>query len=438
MIASTIGKTFLKAYNQKYKANYSAKEFFEEIFFKIFYDDEKYLQWITNSPFVQGIKKGQPPNTEQRAEKLQKLITKISEGATDASVAIGYSSTDVLATTSGQVSNVSINTNEEEIYASWIGGGFGIGVKGGFSMYVNESKILMTLFEGWQYYRNFLKEDEKLRPNQIDTWNGQWLAHAYNKRYFNKSTPLSNFDPFAPPSKKGINELETQTWVKVVFGLAQVFPNSTLLAYVFSLGQTNKTVGFIPIVLPKVRKVIQLYKKLFGENQYLRDANTIEKIFGDKNSIYRACERGAIGIRALEPKVIRDLMWKSDKKINYKPDDEVQVVSFRTYIIWILAMLNNEQLHELSKEIVQLFLNYESTSERAKTTKTRAIENLMKSKSADSFLQELLGVTEEATAEEGLKLLELIEQVNKLGNDNFKRFLILLKLQYNVAKKQNH
>ena len=135
--------------------------------------------------------------------------------------------------------------------------------------------------------------------------------------------------------------------------------------------------------------------------------------------------------------MIRDLMWQSDKKINYKPDDEVQVGSFRTYIIWILAMLNNEQLHQLSKDIVQLFLNYESTSERGKMTKTRAIENLMKSKSADSFLQELLGVAEEATAEEGLKLLELIEQVNKLGNDNFKRFLILLKLKYTIAKKQN-
>lgn len=436
MIASTIGKTFLKAYNQKYEKDYSAKEFFEEVFFKIFYDDKKYLQWITNSPFVQGIKKGHPPNAEQRAEKLQKLIAKISDGATDASVAIGYSSTDVLATTSGQVSNLAINIDEQEIYASWIGGGFGIGVKGGFSMYINEPKVLMTLFEGWHYYRNFLQEMRRLRPNQIDTWNGQWLAHAYNKRFFIKNNPLSNFEPFNT-KKDGVMELETQTWVKVVFGLSQVFPNSTVLAYVFSLGQTNKTVGFIPVVLPKVRKVIHLYKKLFGENQYLKDANTIEKIFGDKNSIYRACERGAIGIRALEPKMIRDLRWQSDKKINYKPDDEVQVVSFRTYIIWILAMLNNEQLHQLSKDIVQLFLNYESTSERGKMTKTRAIENLMKSKSADSFLQELLGVAEEATAEEGLKLLELIEQVNKLGNDNFKRFLILLKLQYTIAKKQN-
>ncbi len=436
MIASTIGKTFLKAYNQKYQKDYSAKAFFEEVFFKIFYDHEKYMQWITNSPFVQGLKKGNPPNAEERAEKLQKLVTKISEGAVDASVAIGYSSTDILATTSGQVTNLSIENNEEEVYYSWIGGGFGIGIKGGFSMYINNAKVLITLFEGWHFYRNYLTEIPELRPNQIDTWNGQWLAHAYHRRYFNKDNPLSNFEPFST-NKNGVIELETQMWVKVVFGLSQVFPNSTMIAYVFSLGQTNKTVGFIPILLQKVSKPIRLYKKFFGENQYLKDANTIEQIFGHKNSFYRACERGAIGLRALEPNEIRNLMWKTDKKINYKPDDEIQVVSFRTYIIWILAMLNNEQLKQLSADLVQLFLNYENASERGKTTKSRAIESLMKSKSVDGFLQELLGVVEEANAEESLKLLELVEQVNKLGNDNFKRFLILLKLQYAIAKKQN-
>ena len=436
MIASTIGKTFLKAYNQQFNSEYSAKEFFEKEFFRIFYDNEKYLQWITNSPFVQGIKKGQAPNAKQRIEKLQKMIAKVSDGAKDASVGIGYSSTDVLATTSGQVSSLDIHVSEEEVYYSWIGGGFGIGVKGGFSIYINEPEILMTLFEGWQYYRNYLSEIPKLRPNQIDTWNGQWLAHALNRRYFNRSNPLTNFDPFNT-TKSGVIELDTQTWVKVVFGLSQVFPEQTLLAYVFSLGQMNKTIGFIPIILPKVGRVIRLYKELFGENHYLKDANTMEQVFGNKNSLYRACERGAIGVRALEPKALRDLTWKSDKNINYKPDDHQQVVTFRTYIIWILAMLNNEQLHQLSKELVQLFLNYESTAERGKMTKTRAVESLMKSKSVDSFLSELLGVVEEATSEEALKLAELVEQVNKLRGDNFRRFLLLLKIEYAIAKKQS-
>lgn len=436
MIASTIGKTFLKAYNQMYNTNHTAQSFFEKVFFEIFYNHEKYMQWVQNSPFVQGLKKGYPPGAEERIEKLKTLVTKISEGATDASVAIGYSSSDLLATTSGQVSNIALNNTEDEIYASWIGGGLGIGVKGGFSIYVNEPKVLLTLYEGWKYYRNYLSEIPKLRPNQIDTWNGQWLAHTFNKRFCNPESPLSNFEPFQH-AKNGVVELDTQTWVRVVFGLSQTFPNTTLLAYVFSLGQTNKTVGFIPILLQKFRKPIQLYRKLFGENQYFKDANTIEEIFGNKNSLYQACQRGAIGVRALEPKAIKDLMWKPDKKIDYNPDDNMQVVSFRTYTTWILAMLNNEQLHQLSKDIVQLFLNYENAQDRGKMTKYRAIENLLKSRSIDGFLQELLSVIEEATSEEALKLGELIEQVNSLGGDNFKRFLILLKLQYAIAKKQN-
>lgn len=436
MIASTIGKTFLKAYNQEFAKEYSAKGFFEKVFVPLFFDYPKYMRTGGNSPLENPkFKGGKRPDAKDRAERIEKTIHKIETDPAGSSP-IGYPSSDITASTSGQLSSLNLEVKTEDVYLSWIGGGLGVGVEGGFSFYFQEPKILMTLFEGWQYYRNYLEEMPALAPNQIDTWNGQWLAHAYNKRYFNKSNPFSNFDPFAQP-KNGELRIDTQTWVKVVFGLSQVFPDSTLLAYVFSLGQTNKTVGFIPIVLPKVRKVIHLYKKLFGESQYLKDASTIEEVFGKKNSLYRACERGAIGIRALEPNELRDLMWKSDRKINYKPDDELQVVSFQTYITWILAMLNNEQLLELSQEIVQIFLAYEGTSERGKTTKTRAIENLMKSKSADSFLQELLGVAEEATAKEGVKLLELIEQVNKLKNDDFKRFLILLKLQYTIAKKQN-
>ena len=55
MIAANIGKIFLDAYNEKYKSNYSAKQFFVEKYFELFFNHEKYMQWVTNSPFVQGI-----------------------------------------------------------------------------------------------------------------------------------------------------------------------------------------------------------------------------------------------------------------------------------------------------------------------------------------------------------------------------------------------
>ncbi len=436
MIASLIGKTFLKAYNQQFQTTYTAKEYFEKEFVPLFFDYPKYMRTGGNSPLENPkFKKGQRPDQANRAERIEKMILKIEQHPADSS-AIGYPSSDLTATTSGQVSGLGISIEQEEVYYSWIGGGFGVGVEGGLSFFFNDPEILMSLYEGWQYYRNYLEEMPTLAPNQIDTWNGQWLAHRYHKRYFNKDHPLANFDPFKN-QKDGSIRLGTQSWMRVVFGLSQRFPDSTIVAYVFSLGQTNKTIGFIPIVLAKVAKPIRLYKKLFGEATYWKDAKVIEEIYGHKNSLFRACERGAIGVRALQPYALRNLMWKPDKKIKYQPDDELQVVSFRTYITWILAMLNNEQLHQLSKEIVQLFLNYESNSLRGKTTKSRAIENLLKSKSSASFLQELLDVIEEATPEEALKLGELVEQVNQLRSDNFRRFLILLKLEYAIAQKKS-
>ena len=52
MIAATIGRKFLLAYNRKFGTHYDAKTFFTEQYFPLFFDHEKYMQWVTNSPFV--------------------------------------------------------------------------------------------------------------------------------------------------------------------------------------------------------------------------------------------------------------------------------------------------------------------------------------------------------------------------------------------------
>ena len=99
MIASTIGRIFLAAYNEKYGTRYTAKDFFVEKYFPLFFDHKKYMQWVTNSPFVQGIKKGCPPSKEDRQERLKTFLEKVETQDADASIAIGYPSLDVLDTT---------------------------------------------------------------------------------------------------------------------------------------------------------------------------------------------------------------------------------------------------------------------------------------------------------------------------------------------------
>lgn len=46
--------------------------------------------------------------------------------------------------------------------------------------------------------------------------------------------------------------------------IAREIKDVRMMGYVYSLGQTNITVGFIPFVLTEIRRTVELYIKLFG------------------------------------------------------------------------------------------------------------------------------------------------------------------------------
>jgi len=181
MIAANIGHTFLDAWNSKYQKKYSAREFFDKEYFSLFFNHPKYMQWVTNSPFVQ-MKKGQKPERlthEERLKKLSDLHTKIDSGFRDASIAIGFpaSEEEKFASISGLVTDLDLHSDAEEVYLSWIGSGLGVGVSGGYSIFFDHPEILLTLYDGWKVYRRFLNDItlSKMRANKINTWNGQCL-----------------------------------------------------------------------------------------------------------------------------------------------------------------------------------------------------------------------------------------------------------------------
>src|SRR5690606_5325139 len=110
-------------------------------------------------PFVQ-MKSGQKVellNIKERLEKSEELHKKIKDGKKDASVAIGFpaSEEEKFAVFSGQVSDIECNNNSEDIYCTWIGGGLGVGVAGGYSIFFNHPEILMKIFDGWKVYRQY-------------------------------------------------------------------------------------------------------------------------------------------------------------------------------------------------------------------------------------------------------------------------------------------
>jgi len=466
MYTTTVGKTFLAEYNRRHNTDYSAEGFFEEVMHPLFFGHDKYMFWATNSPFVQGKKKGVVLTEEMIANKLNDLKVKISNGLKDASIAISYpaSETKEFATTSGGVTDIDFEVESEEVYASWIGAGLSLGVAGGYALLFNDPEITYATFEGWKVYRQYLNDPttERLPPNKIVTWNGQWLTFRMSKRDYKP-----DFD-FVTLEKQGFvkiaeNTIDTQTvaWSKLFFSLSRNYPNQVKTAYVFALGQTNKTIGFIPFQFQKGRKLHEVYDKIFGDDDFQINANDFEVMFG--KHIKRACELGNIGLQALQPKDLEKYLRdpsKTLKFINPKPqkgnesDEDYTIrkqkettktnqilITFQTYKTWLMAMIskNKEEISDYTRNMGKVLVDYRAGAK--KTDRKNLIEKeLFASVSKTKFLEALIKIVTDDSVD-----IKIVEQMNELRDkahfmtqDDFRYFVLLLKFDYAYAERNSN
>lgn len=440
MITSTIGKIFLEAYNKKYSTDYDAKTFFVEVYYPLFFDSNKYLQWVQNSPFVQ-MKKGQKVETLtqiERKEKLQDFITKVDScKVPDASIALGYPASEEkeFATTSGQVTNIQLKTDTDDIYLSWFGASLGIGLQGGISILFAESEILLDLFEGWKVYRDTLDKTPKLKGNQVNTWNGQWLAHRYDKKVFSTEDPMANFNPFETAKDEGMS-VGVQIWTKVLIGIARSFQNPQIMGYVYNLGQTNTTIGFIPFNLNHIKRPLEFYKKIFKNSD---EGKKADELWGTENGLRVCCQKGAIGVEAMQPKGLIPYMT-ADKKgeiklPKYKEDDDKQKVSFHTYQIWLLAMLNNQELWDKSQEFAKALQTYVKKDKNLSTKRSNLVKEVLSATSKKTFISALSEIAKDV---ESFDIIENnAKEVNVMPTDNVPYFLTLIRFHYAGLDNKN-
>lgn len=428
MITSNIGKIFLDAYNEKYGTSYDARTFFLEQFYPLFFDQNKYMMTAGNSPLenpklswddmIKGKKPFETP--EQRKIRFEKLIKKIEESEADASIARGYASLDVAATTSGQVTDLKLPNSQEEIYASWIGNALGIGVQGGFSILFSNKEILLDIFEGWKLYRTSLNETTMLKGNQINTWNGQWLSHYYDPREYDADMPLAGYSPYNT-NKDGIINIDTQTWTKILIGISKKYRNAQILGYIYSIGQTNTTIGFIPFNLNQIRRPIHLYEKIFG----MSNCKNAESLWGTAIGFKTACTYGAIGIKAMEPKGLRDYVYKGKQPKAHNYDN----INYNVYIIWIYAMLNNDELWEKSQELAELLNEASSDKDKSISTKRKnLVETMLNATNKKQFIAAAAEVVSFIGKIDEFK--GIVKEIHGMPTDNVPYFLTLLRFQY--------
>lgn len=428
MITSNIGKIFLDAYNEKYGTSYDARTFFLEQFYPLFFDQNKYMMTAGNSPLenpklswddmIKGKKPFETP--EQRKCRFEKMIKKTDKSEADMSIARGYASLDIAAPTSGQVTDLKLPNSQEESYASWIGDALGVGVQGGFSILFSKKEILLDIFEGWKLYRKCLNETSMLKGNQINTWNGQWLSHYYDPREYDADMPLAGYSPYNT-NKDGIINIDTQTWTKILIAVSKKYRNAQILGYIYSIGKTNKTIGFIPFDLTQIRRPIHLYEKIFG----MSDGRNVESLWGTAIGFKTACTYGTIGIKAMEPKGLRDYVYKGKqpKAHNYNN------INYNVYIIWIYAMLNNEDLWDKSQELAELLNEASCNKNKSISTKPKnLVEAMLNATNKKLFVE---------AATEIIPLIEkideyksIVKEIHSMPTDNVPYFLTLLRFQY--------
>lgn len=439
MITSNIGKIFLDAYNEEYGTNYDARGFFLEQFYPLFFDQNKYMMTAGNSPLenpklswddmIKGKKPYETP--EQRKSRFEKLIKKIDESEADASIARGYASLDVTATTSGQVTDMRLPDSQEEIYTSWIGDALGIGVQGGFSILFSKKEILLDIFKGWKLYRESLNKTSMLKGNQINTWNGQWLSHYYDDRVYDEKMPLAGYNPYNT-NKDGLINIDTQTWTKILIGISRKYDNSQLLGYIYSIGQTNTTIGFVPFDLSQIRRPIHLYKKIFG----MHNSRNAEDLWGTALGFKTACTYGGIGIKAMEPKGLRDYVYpkgNKDPKQPKAPKNENEQINFNVYKIWILAMLNNDDLWEKSQELAELLNEASCNKDKSISTKPKnLVEAMLNATNKKLFVEAATEVIPFINKIDEFK--GIVKEIHIMPTDNVPYFLTLLRFQYKTLK----
>lgn len=440
--SAVVGKKLLELYNKKNNMNLTAKEFFIDVFYPVAFSyPNKWIITVGNSklsyPVFSPAKVGYPD--EKSMEKRLNNFIKSIDNNPKKSVGIGFPANDLMATTSFQNIDSGFYIDSETNYCSWIGGALAVRVSGGFSLFFEDDDILWKIFNGWFEYRKTLNENDLLKGMQVETWNGQWLASQYNTR--NKNIV---YHDILNNNTDNLEAITTIKWTTLLLRLAMHYPNRNLVCFVSLFGQMNSTVGYIHIKLPEIKKPLDFYIKMFGNNKFFNNVNKIERVFNFSQAFISACRTMQIGISQLELVGIQYLLDKEKtfdkfiKKLDKNDTDIRTVVDVQK--TWIGGMMNNSELIELAKPFAQILYDYAYNNENKKRTSINQAEKLLdykKTYDVNVFNENLDEIFIQIDDTEKLKTLNSIRKALQLGLGNklIKQFLQNTWFEYILIRK---
>lgn len=449
-----IGKLLLKILSEERVKSIDAHTFFEEEFWPVMFNapDTKHLMQVHNSAFFQGsyVSEAKELNIEvplHRKNKFQIQLQEVASGKdkVSGSIGVGFMASEPEKITYGQVSDLPNRFTEEELLCSWFGGALGIGFGGGFDFLSTEPELIRFIYAGWHYYRKLIEETPNLKGRQIETWNGLWLLYGLEQR----NNPQKAYDFVSQKIGKVLNttksvvKLDRPEWSDQLLTLAKSFGGKEpLILQAYSFGSYNKTLGYMLVQLPKVRKFSQLFDHFVAQETEIKSI-TLQDVFKSHYSMQIAARFGKLGLRALTPKDIPKHLGRDAPTIsNLQKEFQKDPYQFIIYKSWIIAMLNNEELHELAEKLAKALLEYKNRGTDKISThgdKSKNIERLWEKRHPSPFIDRLTDIVDE-TPQPPETFKHVSKAVaNKMTPDQFQLFQSLLKFEYtySIRKETN-
>ena len=118
----------------------------------------------------------------------------------------------------------------------------------------------------------------------------------------------------------------------------------------------------------------------------------------------------------------------------YDAENEEKQINFYTYKIWILAMLNNEDLCEKSREIAQMLHTYVLGDKKSNMTRRNQVNKILETNSRMIFLNELQQIIPQIP---DIKFADDIGKlIHSMPVDNIPYFLTLVRFNYAIVCNQ--
>jgi len=213
-------------------------------------------------------------------------------------------------------------------------------------------------------------------------------------------------------------------WARLFFSICQQFPDESITGYVYSLGQTNKTIGFIPFQFKAGTEIKTIYQKLFVQGERIA-AKDFENLFGIH--IKRACELGSIGMQALRPEKLK-AYFGNQTNLSFKKEEEKLL--YHVFKTWLVAMLskNKEDITGYTQSTAEAMHRYRADG--TKTDRKNLLDKMLSSKSKRNFLEGLVEIIEDARKDDLPVFKNLRDEVHLMANEEYGYFVTLLKFDY--------